>query len=150
MGPCGVGKTHLAVSTLQEIIHTDKPGKVLFCNFQDLIQQIHASFSSDGAPSKSELVEPLVDADLLVLDELGSQKPSSFVLEVLYSIINSRYNAERVTIFTTNFFDDRTAAGDETLEDRIGVGLRSRIYEMTEKVILTADDYRKRIDGRKI
>ena len=53
MGGCGVGKTHLAVALLQEIIRTGKPGKLLFSNFQDLIQQIHASFDSDETPSKS-------------------------------------------------------------------------------------------------
>ena len=54
-------------------------------------------------PSKSELLRPLIEADLLVLDELGSQKPSTFVNDILYYVINSRYNAERTTIFTTNY-----------------------------------------------
>lgn len=143
MGGCGLGKTHLAVALLQELIGASKPGKLLFSNFQDLIQEIHASFDSDETPSKSEILRPLLDADLLVLDELGSQKPTLFVQDVLYYIINSRYNDERVTIFTTNYVDDPRER-EESLEERIGKRLRSRLYEMTERVVLGgADDYRK-------
>ncbi|HET7712159.1 MAG TPA: ATP-binding protein, partial [Thermoanaerobaculia bacterium] len=43
MGPCGTGKTHLAVAALLEIINSGKPGRLLFSNFQDLIQEIQAS-----------------------------------------------------------------------------------------------------------
>lgn len=137
MGGCGAGKTHLAVAALLEIIQSAKPGKLLFCNFQDLIQDIQASFDNDQVPSKSELLRPLIDTDLLVLDELGSQKPSMFVHDILYYVINSRYNDERTTIFTTNYLDD--------LNERIGDRLRSRLYEMSEEVRLTGmPDYRIR------
>jgi DNA replication protein DnaC len=136
VGPCGSGKTHLAVAALLEIIDSGKPGRLLFSNFQDLIQEIQASFDSDDTPSKSEIMRPLLDVDLLVLDELGSQKPSMFVQDILYYLINSRYNAQRTTIFTTNFTED--------LEDRIGPRLRSRLYEMAEEIKLAGvPDYRK-------
>ena len=135
MGTCGVGKTHLAVATLVEIITTGKPGKLLFTNFQDLIQEIQASFDEGSAMSKSEILRPVVEADLLVLDELGSQKPTTFVQDMLYYIINSRYNDERTTIFTTNYFDDATTEG-QRLQDRIGDRLRSRLHEMTELVVI--------------
>ena len=78
MGGCGAGKTHLAVAALIEVINSGKPGRVLFTNFQDLIQDIHASFDSDQSPGKAEIMRPLLEADLLVLDELGSQKPTTF------------------------------------------------------------------------
>ena len=121
---------------LLEIIDTGKPGRLLFRNFQDLIQEIQGSFDSDDAPSKSEILRPLLDVDLLVLDELGSQKPTTFVQDILYYVINSRYNDERTTIFTTNFADD--------LAERIGERLRSRLYEMTSTVQLAGvADYRR-------
>ena len=136
MGPCGSGKTHLAVAALTEIIGSGKPGRMLFCNFQDLIQEIQASFDSDEVPSKSEILRPLLECDLLVLDELGSQKPSPFVHDVLYYVINSRYNDEKTTVFTTNFTDD--------LAERIGERLRSRLWEMTSTVQLAGvADYRR-------
>ena len=142
MGPCGSGKTHLAVAALLEMIDSDKPGKLLFSNFQDLIQEIQASFDSDEVPSKSELLRPLLEADLLVLDELGSQKPSMFVQDILYYVINSRYNDERTTIFTTNFLED--------LHERIGDRLRSRLYEMSMEVKLAGvPDYRKDVEAKR-
>jgi DNA replication protein DnaC len=142
MGGCGAGKTHLAVAALVEIINSGKPGRVLFCNFQDLIQEIQASFDADAAVSKSEILRPLLETDLLALDELGSQKPTQFVQDVLYYVINSRYNTERATIFTTNYFDD-TAVDGQFLRDRLGDRLRSRLHEMTELVSMRGvSDYR--------
>src|SRR5438876_10510681 len=136
MGGCGTGKTHLAVAALQEIIQSDKPGKLLFSNFQDLIQEIQASFDPESPVDKSEILRPLLEADLLVLDELGSQKPSNFVHDILYYVINTRYNNVRTTIFTTNYADDLT--------DRIGDRLCSRLFEMTYPITLRGvKDYRK-------
>jgi DNA replication protein DnaC len=144
MGPCGSGKTHLAVSVLVEIIRTGKPGRVLFRNFQDLIQEIQASFESDEVPSKSELLRPMLEADLLVLDELGSQKPTTFVQDILYYVINTRYNDERATIFTTNYVDRTADAKEERLEQRVGSRLRSRLYEMAQVVDFgSTPDYRR-------
>ncbi len=132
VGGCGSGKTHLAVAVLIEIIHSGKSGRVLFCNFQDLIQEIQASFDADAAVGKSEILRPLLDADLLVLDELGSVRPSQFVQDILYYVINSRYNTKRATIFTTNYFDD--AKEGVRLVDRIGPPMRSRLHEMTDLI----------------
>lgn len=144
MGGCGVGKTHLAVAALVEIVNAGKPGRVMFSNFQDLIQEIQASFDSDGVPSKSELLRPLLEVDLLVLDELGSQKPTPFVQDVLYYVINSRYNGELTTIFTTNYYDRSADAKEETLEQRIGTRLRSRLAEMAERIEFAgATDHRR-------
>src|ERR1044071_2087813 len=135
-GNCGSGKTHLAVAALLELIQCDKGGRLLFSNFQDLIQEIQASFDDDHVSSQCELRRPLLEADLVVRDELGSQKPSQFVNDVLYYVINSRYNDERTTIFTTNFADDLT--------ERIGERLRSRLWEMTSTVQLAGvPDYRR-------
>ncbi len=148
MGPCGTGKTHLAVGALLEIITQAKPGRLLFANFQDVIQQILASFDSDQAPSRTEILAPVLEADLLVLDELGSQKPTMFVQDMLYYIINSRYNEQRTTIFTTNYLDEPREAREESLETRIGKRLRSRMYEMAERVVLDSEDYRKNVAGK--
>lgn len=144
MGGCGVGKTHLAVAALNEIIHAGKQGRMLFSNFQDLIQEIQASFDSDATISKSEILQPVLDADLLVLDELGSQKPTQFVQDILYYVINSRYNGERTTIFTTNYYDRVGDAKEESLEQRIGTRLRSRLAEMADRIEFTgATDHRR-------
>lgn len=143
MGPCGVGKTHLAVAALTEIINSNKSGRLMFCNFQDLIQEIQASFDSDQVPSKSEILRPLLEADLLVLDELGSQKPTTFVQDILYYVINTRYNDEKSTIFTTNYVDEPVDGREENLTARIGNRLRSRLYEMAPMVKLSGKDHRR-------
>lgn len=148
MGPCGTGKTHLAVGCLLEIIAQGKPGRLLFSNFQDLIQQILMSFDSNQAPSRLEILGPVIAADLLVLDELGSQKPTQFVQDMLYYIINSRYNSHKATIFTTNYVDEPREAREESLETRIGARLRSRLYEMADRVVIDSEDYRKNVAGK--
>ena len=103
-----------------------------------------------------------------MLDELGATVPTDWVRDTLYQIINTRYNKKKLTIFTTNFLDDRDAetggadASDAasaakektakkskpstayTLEERIGVPLRSRLFEMCNRVLLEGADYRKR------
>lgn len=150
VGACGTGKTHLAVAALQEIVRQEKPGKLLFRNFQDLVIDLQSSFDSVEGPKKAEILQPILDADLLVFDELGAQKPTQFVQDILYYIINTRYNDERHTIFTTNYFDESGRASkegsrDETLQLRIGERLRSRLFEMTELVLITSTtDYRRR------
>lgn len=144
MGGCGVGKTHLAVAALLEIINNGKPGRLVFSNFQDLIQEIQASFDADTATTKAEIMRPILEADLLVLDELGSQKPTQFVQDILYYVINTRYNEERATIFTTNYYDRNADAKEETLEQRIGTRLRSRLAEMAERLEFSgATDHRR-------
>lgn len=144
MGGCGVGKTHLAVAALLDIIHSGKPGRLLFSNFQDLIQEIQASFDADTPTTKSEILRPVLEADLLVLDELGSQKPTQFVQDILYYVINTRYNEERTTIFTTNYYDRAAEAKEETLEQRVGTRLRSRLAEMADRIDFTgASDHRR-------
>jgi DNA replication protein DnaC len=81
---------------------------------------------------------------VLVLDELGASKPTDWV-----RIINTRYNDKKLTVFTTNFLDAHRTPGDELLEDRIGVRLRSRLYEMCKTVAIEGEDYRKRFDKQK-
>ena len=89
-------------------------------------------------------VAALLEADLLVLDELGSQKPTPFVHDILYYVINTRYNEELTTIFTTNYVDMPADPKQEKLEDRIGTRLRSRLAEMAYVVTFTgADDHRR-------
>lgn len=144
MGGCGVGKTHLAVAALLEIINSGKPGRLMFSNFQDLIQEIQASFDADTATTKAEIMRPILEADLLVLDELGSQKPTQFVHDILYYVINTRYNEERATIFTTNYYDRSADAKEETLDQRIGTRLRSRLFEMAQVIEFAgARDHRR-------
>lgn len=141
-GPVGVGKTHLAVAILNELVDT-KGATALFCDFSDLLDRIQASFGKGSEESQDDIVAPYRDADLLVLDELGARRPSDWVREVLYGLLNTRYNRKRLTILTTNFGDEPDARGGETLEARVGAPVRSRLWEMTQLVAISADDFRR-------
>ena len=94
-----------------------------------------------------KVLAAVYEAEVLVLDELGAYKPTEWVRDTMMQIIGTRYNNRRLTIFTTNYLDARRHPGDETLEDRIGVRLRSRLYEMCKTVIIEGEDYRRRFDG---
>lgn len=145
MGTVGVGKTHLAVSILKGL--TERGFTCLFCEFGALLKQIQDSYNANTKTSELAVLAPVLNADVLVLDELGASKPTDWVRDTMAHIINSRYNDKRLTIFTTNYLDERRNDRDETLEDRIGVRLRSRLYEMCRTVTIVGDDYRRRLAG---
>jgi len=157
IGPVGVGKTHLAVAIIRELI-LKKGVPCLFYDFRDLIRDIQSTFTSDSALSESDILEPVFESKVLVLDELGARRSSAWVEETVFYVINHRYNQKKLTIFTSNFLDssdeedtrqpmfkksEMNRKGEETLIDRIGYRLRSRIYEMCKVVEMWGKDYRK-------
>jgi len=148
VGPAGRGKTHLACAILSELVVT-KGVSGLYADFSDLLLRIQTSFRPDADASKESVLTPYAEAELLVLDELGASKPHAWVLDVLYNLLNTRYNRKRITIATSNFEDEPDSASGERekLEDRIGYRLRSRLYEMCTLVALRGKDYRKEVLG---
>jgi len=145
IGPVGVGKTHLAVALLHDLIELYGI-RGLFYQFGALLRQIQDSYNPISQTSELSVLQPVFDADVLVLDELGASKPTDWVRDTMMQIINARYNDKRLTIFTTNYSDKRKNEKDTTelLEERIGIPLRSRLYEMCRTVEIEGEDYRKR------
>lgn len=147
MGPCGVGKTHLSVAILRELI--EKKGvPCLFYEFGTLLKEIQNSYNPVSQTSELTVLAPVVEAEVLVLDELGATKPTDWMRDTMMQVINTRYNDRRLTIFTTNYVDERGRSSEETLEDRIGARLRSRLYEMCRTIIIDGEDYRRRFNTR--
>ncbi len=144
-GPVGVGKTHLAVSMIKGLTEIGFP--CLFYEFGTLLKEIQDSYNPNTRTSELAVLQPVLNVDVLVLDELGASKPTDWVRDTMYHIINSRYNERKFTIFTTNYPDERPADGKETLEDRIGVRARSRIFEMCRTVRMDGEDYRRKFDS---
>ena len=144
IGSVGVGKTHLAVSILKGL--TERGFSCLFYEFGSLLKEIQDSYNIDTRSSELGVLAPVLNADILVLDELGASKPTDWVRDTMAHVINSRYNDKKLTIFTTNYLDERRSERDETLEDRIGTRLRSRLYEMCKTVVMNGNDYRTRFD----
>lgn len=170
MGSVGVGKTHLAIAVLRELI--EKKGVTcLFYESGSLLKAIQDSYNPVSQTSEMRVLAPVYQAEVLVLDELGASVPTNWVRDTLYQIINTRYNNKKLTIFTTNYLDEPRGSGEETpdstdpkrrrtfavdrihemttLEERIGTPLRSRLYEMCKKVMIEGEDYRKHLDRRR-
>ena len=144
MGTVGVGKTHLAVSILKSL--TERGFNCLFYESGSLLKEIQNSYNVYTQSSELKVLAPIFDAEVLVLDELGASKPTEWVRDTMANIINTRYNDKKLTIFTTNYLDERRAEKDESLEDRIGVRLRSRLFEMCRTVALGGEDFRRTFD----
>jgi DNA replication protein DnaC len=143
-GPVGVGKTHLAVSILKGL--AERGFSCLFYEFGTLLKEIQDSYNPNTKTSELNVLKPVFYADVLVLDELGASKPTDWVRDTMAHIINKRYNDRRLTVFTTNYPDERPNDREETLEDRIGVRLRSRLYEMCKTVRIIGEDHRRSAD----
>lgn len=149
-GDNGVGKTHLAVSVLRELVAV-KGARGQFWDFNELIREIKGSYNPETKTSELQVLEPVIDADVLLLDDLGAWKMTDWMNDTLFYILNSRYLAKRPTLITTNFqdVDPRAAlAADpmrrkEFLIERIGSRLRSRLMEMCLVVRLQGDDHRQ-------
>ena len=173
MGPCGAGKTHLAVAALKQIVLRGYTG--LFYDYRELLKEIQGSYNPESQSSELGVLEPVLTADVLLLDDLGANKPSPWAMETVGHILNSRYNEKRVTLLTTNYLDTGPAsitsaipasaptsmpasrrsflpsgqavagAREENLTDRLGMRVRSRLYEMCRTVELFAPDYRREV-----
>ena len=194
IGPCGVGKTHLAVAALKQIVR--RGHEALFYDYRDLLKEIQDSYNPENPVTETRLLEPVLTAEVLLLDDLGSSKPSNWALEMIGHILTTRYNEKRVTLLTSNYLDapeasygeDTRDAGaasqespvspgaeggpddsfaarragraprkavklpsgesirihrDDTLTDRIGQRIRSRLYEMCRTVEIYARDFRQ-------
>jgi DNA replication protein DnaC len=151
IGPSGAGKTHLSVAILRELI-VQKGIACLFCDYRELLKQIQNSYNPSVQVTELDLLRPVFQAEVLVLDDLGAVKPTEWVWDMVSVILNTRYNENRTTIITSNFMDGaaaavsgpRGAAREETLGDRIGERMRSRLFEMCRVVNVNAPDYRQK------
>jgi DNA replication protein DnaC len=155
VGGIGTGKTHLAVGILKELIAA-RGSACLFCDYRELLKQIQNSYNASVQATELQVLRPVFEAEVLLLDELGAVKPSEWVWDTVSLILNTRYNDNRTTIITTNFADEpaasvtrslspaRAAAREETLGDRIGERMRSRLHEMCRIVKMDGPDFRQK------
>lgn len=143
-GPYGVGKTHLAAAIAIYLMNQGTP--VIFGTLINLLGKVKQTYNDEFEQvDEWKILNLYSTVDLLVIDDLGKEKPSEWVLEKLYSIINERYENNKPVVITTNY-------DHETLMNRLSVkgntetaeSIVSRLHEMCRGVILTGSDYRKK------
>lgn len=134
MGGVGGGKTHLAVATVQRVIDRGYKGRFLLV--PEWLREIKQTFGQSSDEQRN-VTQAFEFDGLLVVDDIGAEKPSDWVEEQMYLAINHRYTHLLPTIFTSNL-------GPVELESRLGERISSRILEMCDGVLVNADDYRKR------
>jgi DNA replication protein DnaC len=155
-GDVGIGKTHLAVGIVQALI-LEKGVRGLFCDYRELLKRIQESYNPLVATTELQILAPVFEAEVLILDELGAQKPTDWVWDTVALILNTRYNDKRTTLITTNYPNapaalaqqrnagPNNAMREETLGDRIGERMRSRLAEMCVEVKMRGNDFRQTV-----
>lgn len=135
-GGVGCGKTHICWAIKNFLDTTSKTRKVEFWNVSTLLQEIRNDYDRDGY-SKVRPAENIINArrTLLILDDIGAEKATEFAAEMLYRIINHRYNEMIPTIFTSNL-----SLG--ALAEQIGERSASRIAEMCDIIKINGEDRR--------
>jgi DNA replication protein DnaC len=148
IGRPGTGKSHLAAAVLSELIgRYGVDGR--FVDFTTLVHDIQSTFDRTSMASKHQILDPVMNAEVLVLDELAAQKPSAWVNDTLYLIMNGRYTRKLPTLFTTEYpldaSDARKSAEELTLASRIPARLVSRLHQMATPIVIEAGDFRREI-----
>ena len=152
-GSIGTGKTHLAVGILQALV-AERGARGLFVDYRDLLKQVQHSYNNSVQQTELDVLRPVFEAEVLVLDELGASKPTDWVWDTVAHILNTRYNDRRTTIITTNYANlppggareagsARASMREESLGDRIGERMRSRLQEMCVMVEMRGADFRQ-------
>jgi DNA replication protein DnaC len=134
-GRCGTGKTHLAVAIAMEFMSHNPHQRVLFAVVPDLLDHLRATFDPGHGIAYDERFDAIRSAQLLVLDDLGTENTTPWAREKLYQIFNHRYNEQLPTVITSN-------QDFKKIEERV----LSRILDtrLTRYVHVDGEDYRLR------
>ena len=132
-GSTGTGKTTLAMLISKTAMEADRT--VAIYSLPRLLGMLRGSYDDDAMYSLEELIDRLSAVDLLHIDDVGAEQSSPWVLEQLYSIVNTRYEDGKAIVVTTNL-------GDLELRAQIGDRTVSRLHEMCETFPLEGDDQR--------
>lgn len=131
-GNTGTGKTHLAVGVVNNRLLLNQ--SAMYVTVPQLVKTIGASY---GNKTYDELMDTLCSIDLLLLDDLGTEKVSDSRIEELFLIINTRMIENRQIIATTNL-------SQSELVERYGARIVSRLHECCDFIEMTGDDWRMR------
>lgn len=135
-GDVGSGKTHIAHGIAHRSLTKENPLRVRFYNFTELLRIVRESYSQKFESYYENPLNMLLDfTGLLIVDDVGAEKATDWVQEKLYEIVNTRYEEQLITIFTSNL-------SIQELADRVGDRIVSRIVEMCSVIELRGEDRR--------
>ena len=142
-GGVGTGKTHLAASIANYLIENEIP--VIFGTLITLLNDIKDTYKIDG-DCESDVIEKYSKIPMLIIDDLGKERPSEWTLEKLFTIVNNRYENNLPIIITTNYNKEKLRKrllcnNNEEIVDSI----ISRLYEMCRGIIIFGKDKRKEL-----
>ena len=125
-GGVGTGKTTLAMLISAAAMEADRT--VAIYSLPRLLGMLRDSYADGARHSLGDLIDQLSAVDLLHIDDVGAEQSSPWVLEQLYSIVNTRYEDRRAIVVTTNLITGRESDGP--LREQIGDRTVSRLWEM--------------------
>lgn len=141
LGEAGVGKTHLAVALLKEAVRR-KSARAIFYETRELLRLVRDTYSVGTETRELDVLGPVLEAELLVLDDLGAEKRSEWVEETIGLVVNARYSERRVTVMTTNLRDSEST-DPSSFAFHLGLRTRSRLKEMCDWVEIEGVDTRE-------
>lgn len=132
MGDAGLGKTHLALSIVDTLLK--KNHHIIYCSASNIFKKIESEYFEDY--KNSDTLDTLKSAELLIIDDLGAEYATNFVVSAIYDIVNTRLVENKSTIYTTNI----TKA--PILETRYGEKVSSRLIGCCRLLFFYGDDIR--------
>jgi DNA replication protein DnaC len=138
-GGVGTGKTHLAVAVMNELMQRKRVPS-LFVTVPEFLDNLREAYMIPGR-DLDEWMDAVKNAELLVFDDLGAEKPNPWVRERIFVIVNHRYRETLPTLFTSNI-------GPRDLAAQLGERTASRIIAMCEWISLEGEDHRE-MEARK-
>ena len=139
IGPTGIGKTHIAIAMLRGITYKGFHG--IYYNTSKLLSTLRASYHRNATHSEEGVLEQVSEAELLILDDLGAERFTDWMNDMMHLVIDDRYNKRLPTVVTTNYPDTEIDDPD-SLRLRVGNRIHSRLHQLCDFFSFHGADYR--------